>query len=189
MLKKIGFEIWKFFEKPKNRKFWKSIFFRRVSIEIFRIFGFSIFRKISIEILRKIFDFQNFRFFDFRKFFQLRRFFSTKIYATFPLIFFLNRFTFFRCLRKIRREIARTQCRGVRERWVKACFVPKTTRNDKKLSSNWWICTRLLETVRIVSIYKKKADGSLEKKDQLATASTGVNLSCIIELVLPLWSA
>ena len=45
----------------------------------------------AIEILRKIFDFQNFRFFDFSKNFQLRRFFSTKIFATFSLIFVLNR--------------------------------------------------------------------------------------------------
>ena len=83
------------FEKSKNRKFWKSKNFRRISIEIFRKskirkFQNSKIRKFSIEILRNFFDFQNFRFFDFSKIFQLRRFFTTRIYSTFPLNIFLN---------------------------------------------------------------------------------------------------
>ena len=52
-----GFQL-KFFEKSKIRKFQNSKI-----------------RKISIEILRKNFDFQNCRFFDFSKLFQLRLFF------------------------------------------------------------------------------------------------------------------
>ena len=80
-------EIFRKNEKSKNRKI------LRISIGNFRIFEFwnfriFDFRKISIEILRKNFDFQKFRFSDFSKIFQLRRICSTKIYATFPLIFF-----------------------------------------------------------------------------------------------------
>ena len=50
----------KFFDQ--NRQFWKSKNFRRISIEIFRIFVFAIFRKISIEILRIFFDFSRAKF-------------------------------------------------------------------------------------------------------------------------------
>ena len=87
----------------------------------FGIFGFSIFRKISIEILRKN-DFQNFRFFDFSKNFQLRRFFSTKNFASFPLIFFLKWSSFIWKRLKVEQEIARTQRRRVREQNVWVCF-------------------------------------------------------------------
>ena len=103
-------------ENFENRKIFEGFQLNFFEFSNSKFFEFSDFRKISIEILRKIFDFQNFRFFDFSKIFQLRRFFSTKIFATCSLIFSLNRCKIFRCLRKVRREIARTQCRGVRER-------------------------------------------------------------------------
>ena len=90
--KKIG-EVGKFSKNRKienfeNRNFFEGFRLKFFEFSNFGIFGFSIFRKISIEILRKFFDFQNFRFSDFPKNFQLRRFFSTKNFASFPLIFF-----------------------------------------------------------------------------------------------------
>ena len=115
---------------------------------------FSKNRKIENFEIRKIENYQLksfekksiFKIFDFRFFenFPTSPIFFDQNFCDFFTDFFLNRCKISRCLRKVRREIARTQCRGVRERWVKVCFVPNSTRNDKNTcwgAPNWWICT------------------------------------------------
>ena len=88
-----NFRSWKIFEKSKNRKFWKSKNFRRISIEIFekskmRKFQNSKNRKFSIEILRKISIFKIFDFSIFRKFSNFGIFFRSKFLRIFHWIFF-----------------------------------------------------------------------------------------------------
>ena len=73
--------------------------------------------------------------------FELWGNFSPRIISNFSMRFFLNRTSFFWKRLWWRLEIARTQRRRVRFKRVGGCFVMILVRNDKKLSSNWWICT------------------------------------------------
>ena len=75
-------------ENFENRKIFERFQLKFFEFSNFGIFGFSIFRKFSIEILSIFSIFQFFDFSIFSKIFQLRRFFSIKIYATFPLKIF-----------------------------------------------------------------------------------------------------
>ena len=85
---------WKIFGKSKNRKFWKSKIFRRISIENFRIFEFWNFRIFDFS---KNFNWNPSKIFRFSKF-SIFRFFEK--FPTSPIFFdqkfceFLNLFFF-----------------------------------------------------------------------------------------------
>ena len=68
---------------------------------------------------------------------------STRILSTFLIIIFLNRTSVIWIFQIFNPIGNRSWCLAVRKKRVRSPLGLNFIRNDKKLSSNWWICTQL----------------------------------------------